>query len=148
MLPIRYKTGFPFNFFIDGIPLLSRHPSYREVIDEWLMTKKVRNELIYAMIHACTEDDADIRMTAAFVLGAIKSDKAIEILLDLTADEDKYVRATAAWALVYASCEIVLERLTDLIAEETYPPAVAFALNSAMNVRIQLLMSEDTEETS
>lgn len=148
MLPIRYDTGFPYNLYVDGIPLLARHPVYGEVIDEWLITKKVSTELIYSMIHACTEEDLDLRMTAVFVLGAIKSERATEMLLDLTADEDKYVRAVVAWALGNVPSLIVLERLNDFIEEETYPPAIAFALNSRMNVELYLLLSGTSEEAS
>jgi len=148
MLPIRFTTGFPYDINLDGIPLIAKHLLYGPSVNEWLDTRKVRIRLIAQMIIACYDTDMDIRMTAAFILGAVKDNRADTVLLRLLQDSNENLRAIAAWALGNIPSEKVYEELCQFVKSELYPPALQFAMNSLANVELFLALSENTEETS
>jgi len=148
MFPKRYEDGFPYNLHTDGIPFISKHPVYGLTVVKWVTLKRVSSELVNTMIHACTDETVEIRMTAAFILGAVRDERATEMLLDLTNDENDDVRAVAIWALGNIPSTVVLDRLIDIVDEESYPPALTFAIYSRNHIEIYLAMCETTEETS
>jgi hypothetical protein len=147
MLPKRYEKGFPYNLNLDGIPLMLRHARYSGVVGEWLRTKTVQPILIQKMILACCDEtDVDIRMTAVFILGAVKDKRAEVVLLKLLSDQDENVRAITAWALGNIPSQKVCEALSKFVESERYPPAFQFAQNSLMNVELFLLFDGDSKE--
>lgn len=140
MLPKRYEKGFPYNLNLDGIPLMLRHARYSVVMSEWLRTKTVQNLLIAKMIMACCDENADIRMTAAFILGEVKDNRAESVLLKLLSDRDENVRAITAWALGNIPSEMIYEVLSRFVESEKYPPALQFAKSSLVNAELFLLL--------
>ena len=63
------------------------------------------------------DKNSDIRIDAAFALGDIRSEKAVNPLIKLLADKDPYARSGAAWALGNIRPEKAVDSLIGLLAD-------------------------------
>ena len=64
-----------------------------------LVIAKIGGPALPYLLEALNDKDPQLRHGAAWTLGSMKSDKAVDPLLGALADESEHVRAAAAWAL-------------------------------------------------
>lgn len=80
-----------------------------------------RGGLVRAVETAAASDDAPLRGAAAFTLGVVGSDEAVERLVRLAADENDDVRYNAALGLARLGREESLDTLGEMLALDDLP---------------------------